>query len=364
MVIAKRGQPAGFLPCNFPTFGDPMKSQSHRTNLRNTNISEAGFTIMQVLITVALIAVVSAFALMAVGSARASMRLTGSTRELAGYLEKARTNAVRRNGTSVITILDANSYSVTMDFDSNGSTETRTIRLQNGVTFASGIGISANFDWRGRITGQIRFELVNDRGMRNSINLSGSGDVTIGSEIFEDSEIGDVTLNSDPSDQVVNMGEPPVSTASPSPAEVPATSPSPSPAPVADASPSPTSSPAASPSTSPSPSGSPTASPSQTASPTSSATPPVCVLAAPSTLTLPKNGSPKTISVVTITNASNTLLTATKSGDISNITPGSTTVTGNGTISYTITYANGENKTGSVTISSACGNKTINISVQ
>jgi hypothetical protein len=65
--------------------------------------------------------------------------------------------------------------------------------------------------------------------------------------------------------------------------------------------------------------------------------------------------------VVTITNANSTVLTATKSGDISGITPGSTTVSGNGTISYTITYANGNNKTGTVTITSSCGTKTISI---
>jgi len=61
--------------------------------------SERGFSLIQVLITVCLIAIVSTFGIMTIASARASFRLSGSARELAGYLEKARSNAIRRNGT-------------------------------------------------------------------------------------------------------------------------------------------------------------------------------------------------------------------------------------------------------------------------
>ena len=321
--------------------------------------SERGFTIVQSLITVALVALISAFAVMAVGSARASMRLTGSVREFAGYLEKARSNAIRRNGEAVVTILDPTSYSVTMDFDADGTVETRTIRLQEGVTFDGAVGVTARFDWRGRLSGPIRFVLKNDRGLPADLQLSGSGDVTIGNEAFEDYEIGGVTLNSNvPGGSPTPFVDTPPDGTEPSPTPIstppdgtPQTSPTPYEYPSPQVEPSPSASPGASPGASPSssPSASPTSSPSQG----------VCTLTAPSSVTLPKNGSPKSFSGVSIVNANMTLITATTGGDISAITPSSTTLSGNGSITYTITYANGTNKVGTVTITSACGTKVI-----
>ena len=326
--------------------------------------ADAGFTTIQMLITIALITVISAFALFAIDSARASVRLTSSTRELAGYLEKARSNAIRRNGTSSVTIIDQNSYNVTMDFDGDGTVETRTISLQTGVTFPAGqVGITAAFDWRGRVPNEIRFELDSDGLASGSINISGSGDVTIGTEIFEDGDIAEITLNSNPSTVVsTSPGSDPSETASPSPTE--STSPEDEESPPADDDPeTPPSDDPPSDDPPPDPDNDPTTSPSPSpdSSPSSSPTPPACVLSAPSTLSLPRSGSPKTFSVVTITNANSTLITATTSGDITSVSPASTIVSGNGTISYTIRYPAGPDKSGTVTVSSSCGSKTISI---
>ncbi len=51
--------------------------------------SEAGFSVIQLVIIVAVVVITSTFALFGIQSARASMRLSGSARELAGYLERA-----------------------------------------------------------------------------------------------------------------------------------------------------------------------------------------------------------------------------------------------------------------------------------
>ena len=341
-----------------------MPTATDMTTRRKSFNKQAGFTTIQMLVTIALVTVVSAFALFAIDSARASVRLTGSTREFASYLEKARSNAIRRNGNSVVSIVNQNSYSVTMDFDGDGTVETRTFNLQTGVTFPAGhVGITAQFDWRGRVPGQIGFELNSDRGLDpTTVQLSGSGDVTIGTEGFPDNEIAEITLNSNPSTVVSGSpsaspvdGSEPSASPSPSPETPPSPSPTenPSPSPGADPSPEPTVE------ASPSPGSSPSASPG--ASPGTSPTPPVCVLSAPSTLSLPKNSSPKTFSVVTITNANNTVITATRTGDISSVSPASTTLSGNGTISYTIVYASGTGRAGTVSVSSPCGNKTIAI---
>ena len=338
-----------------------MPTASEKTTRRKSYSKQTGFTTIQMLVTIALMTIVSAFALFAIDSARASVRLTGSTREFASYLEKARSNAIRRNGNSVVTIVDQNNYSVTMDFDGDGTAETRTISLQNGVTFPTGqVGITATFDWRGRVASQIGFVLNNDRGSSSSINLSGSGDVTIGSEIFQDTAISEITLNSNPSTTV--YGSPtPTPFADPSASPIPSPETSPSPSPSQNPSPSPGADPSPQPSVEPSPSpgSSPSASPG--VSPVPSPTPPVCVLSAPSTLSLPKNSSPETFSVVTITNANNTVITASRTGDISSVSPASTTLSGNGTISYTVVYASGTGRAGTVSVSSPCGNKTIAI---
>jgi len=343
-----------------------------KTTRQTFRRNQAGFTTTQLLITIAVIGIVSTFALIGIDSARASMRLTGSTREFASYLERARSNAIRRNDTSTVQIISQNSYTVTMDFDGDGNVETRTINLQPGVRFPAGhVGIAATFDWRGRVPGQIGFELNSDCCQPSTIHLSGAGDVTIGSEGFQDNEIGEITLNSTPSTEVVG-------TPSDSPIESPDT-PGEGDEPPADGdgdgSPSGDGDGDGSPSGDGDGDGSPPGdgdgdgSPSgdgdgDGGEPTGGAgegSPPPCVLSAPSTLSLPRNGSPKTFSVVTIVNANNTVITATKTGDISSISPASTMLSGNGTISYTIVYAAGNGRAGTVSVSSLCGNQTIAI---
>ena len=353
-----------------------MPIASDRKIRRTFFTEQTGFTTIQMLITIAIVTIVSAFAIVAIDSARASVRLTGSTRELASYLEKARSNAIRRNATSELTILNQNSYSVTMDFDGDGTVETRTINLQSGVTFPAGhVGITARFDWRGRVPGQIGFELNSDCCQPSTIHVSGAGDVTIGSESFQDNEIGEIPLHSTPSTEVVGTPAPsPIEGSdNPSPGGEGDEPPSGDGDGDGDGSPSGDGDGDGSPSGDGDGDGSPSGDGDGDGSPSGDGdgsgstggsgegSTPLCVLSAPSTLTLPKNSSPKTFSVVTVTNANNTVITATKSGDITSISPVSTMLSGNGTISYTIAYASGNSKAGTVTISSPCGNKTIAI---
>ncbi|MFN2511993.1 MAG: hypothetical protein ABR568_11185 [Pyrinomonadaceae bacterium] len=164
---------------------------------------QAGFTMLQLVVTLAVVLIISSFATLGINSARASMLLAGSTRELAGHLEKARINAIRRNEISIFTIVDANSYQVDMDFNGDGTREVRTSRLQEGVTFSgSSIGTVAEFNWRGTVDSQIRIILTN--GPEMSLYISGSGDIAVGGEILTDTEIGTVNLNSNVSSTVAN----------------------------------------------------------------------------------------------------------------------------------------------------------------
>jgi prepilin-type N-terminal cleavage/methylation domain-containing protein len=182
-----------------------------RRNLLSTRKSlrgERGFSLIQLLITLAIIAVVSTFAVFGITRARASMRLTASERELAGYLEQARTDSIRRHAstpaTSTTTDLRATitipanggtTYTVTMDFDKDGVLDApRTITLQQGVTF-NGNAATITFDWRGRTAGEISIGFINDRGDTGNINITGSGDITLDAETFHDGAIASVTLN-------------------------------------------------------------------------------------------------------------------------------------------------------------------------
>ena len=175
------------------------------------NRSAGGFTTIQLLITVAIISVVSVFALVGIQRVSASMRLSGSTRQLAGYLEKARSDAVRRHVDKVTThskvVIDSTTgYSVTMDFALDGSQQTRSFTLSNGVQFDIGvpIGLTVEFDWRGRVPNEFGIQLINEYQEPARINISGSGDVTLNSEIFLDTNIAGVTLNSNVSPVVAS----------------------------------------------------------------------------------------------------------------------------------------------------------------
>ncbi|HEY0766304.1 MAG TPA: prepilin-type N-terminal cleavage/methylation domain-containing protein [Pyrinomonadaceae bacterium] len=87
-------------------------------------LKESGFTLLQLLVTLAIISVVSTFAVMGITRARASMRLSNSTRQFGAYVERARADAVRRHGQTTVQMLTNSTYSVTMDFGDGGSATT------------------------------------------------------------------------------------------------------------------------------------------------------------------------------------------------------------------------------------------------
>src|SRR6185369_16852641 len=90
------------------------------------------------------------FALIQVKSARETLRVQNSVRQLAAYMEKARVDAVRRHGNSQILFTNPQAYSVTMDFDMRGVPSTRTYVFESGVQLASSDLPDVSFNWRGR----------------------------------------------------------------------------------------------------------------------------------------------------------------------------------------------------------------------
>ncbi len=159
-----------------------------------------GFSMVEILIMAAILSIVTAFGLMGITRARASVRLSGAAREYATYIEKARMHSIRNHADddsnrANVAIKDAKtSYDVTMDVDGDGDMDIRTIGLPDGVSFETVETIG--FDWRGRTVSivdgvtttnaQVSIRLKNSSDSV-SVDVTGSGDITIDSRVFDDS---------------------------------------------------------------------------------------------------------------------------------------------------------------------------------
>jgi len=160
-----------------------MENMGRLTN-RERRHNNRGVGIAELLMVVALIGIVSTFALIQVQSARDTLRLQNSVRQLASYMEKARVDAVRRHGNSQVLFTDPRTYSVTMDFDMLGTLATRTYAFESGVQLASSDLPDVLFNWRGRTLTSgascvTTFSVSDAHEHGLSVDVSGSGDVTV-----------------------------------------------------------------------------------------------------------------------------------------------------------------------------------------
>jgi prepilin-type N-terminal cleavage/methylation domain-containing protein len=157
-------------------------SEMERRNNRTGR--ERGFTLLQLLITLAIAGIVSTFALVAINRSRDYIRLQNSVRQLAGYIEKARLDAIRRHATSSVTFTNSSTYSVSMDFDGTGTVGTRSFSFDTGVTVISTPFPSVSFNWRGRTSAcTITFAMQNTEGEQSWVDVSDAGDVTVNSDV-------------------------------------------------------------------------------------------------------------------------------------------------------------------------------------
>jgi Tfp pilus assembly protein FimT len=117
-----------------------------------------GISILELLIVIAMISVITGFAVMKVAEARQDMTRENAAVQLAAYLEKARLDSLRRHPTTAaqmaqVSILDANSYSVTIDSDWDGTLDApRVISVPTGsnLQFNTPYPRTIYFNWRGR----------------------------------------------------------------------------------------------------------------------------------------------------------------------------------------------------------------------
>ena len=151
---------------------------------RNIRQQDRGIGMAELVIVIAIIGIVSTIAVIQMRSSRSALRVQNSIRQLASYMEKARVDAVRRHGTSAVIFTDTRTYSVTMDFNNDGSTSTRTFTFQDDVRLASSELPNVTFNWRGRTLTSgsscvTTFSVSDPAGSGLSVDVSGSGDVTV-----------------------------------------------------------------------------------------------------------------------------------------------------------------------------------------
>src|SRR5436190_6076347 len=170
-----------------------------RMKIKNEMLSpdERGFTILQTVIAVAIMSVICGFAAIGLTKAKADLKLQGSVRQLAGYLEKARLDAIKRHGSSSVAFIDTNTYTVNMDFDGDGVPDSRTIPFEGDVAVFSTPLPSVGFNWRGRTEDcTLTFAVQNTGGRQVNVDVSDAGDVTVNGNVDVLPSVTYATVNS------------------------------------------------------------------------------------------------------------------------------------------------------------------------
>jgi hypothetical protein len=285
------------------------KTRIHRS-LKKTK-TQAGFSYLQILITLAVVSVVTSLTFLGIASAKQRIRLTNSSRLLASYVEKARVDSVRRHPLNAadmagIEVLDKTRYRVKMDFDGDGIVETKEMTLDPGVEFATD-PIALVFDWRGRLVDlplteikvTIAMQWGDDPDDQRVVDVTRSGDVTIDSDVYLD-DVPNVNVDVEgmtgiDGGSTINGNNNPHPSPSPSPVQEEPT-PEPTPTPI-DVEPTPTPEPTpigVEPTPTPTPTSTPTPSPTPTPTPTPVPTPTPCtvvVTTSPNPFSFSKQGS-------------------------------------------------------------------------
>ena len=353
-----------------------MPRQTSKTNSPKRRLS--GFTAVELLIMATILSIVTAFGLIGITRARASVRLSGAARQYASYVEKARIFSIRSHAdnaaerATVAINTGKSSYDVTMDLDGDGGMDTRTINLPSGISFETIETIA--FDWRGRTwstvdgvtssNAQVSIRLLSSDDSV-SIDVTGSGDITIDSQVFDDSvpnvrlNVGDLAAGATP------VPTPDSGSTTPGGDGTPITDPG-NTLPDLNASPTPVViSGDGSPTASPTPAASPTATPRATPAASPAATPVIepCTINTDKSLIVMSMESSATIKVGHDLNSSVSITGSSSKPSELQVTPGGAQTVGAGSATTFTIKSKKSMGVYSVTFSSNCGSKQVPVTV-
>ena len=149
-----------------------MREKTMNFPKKRTKLSSAaGFSVVELLVVILVVAITSTFALVSFQRANRSFNLSGATRSLSAYLEKARVESVRRHGGASVVIDSTSTYTANIDFIGNTPTP-RTITLPVGTSLSytlppsttsidpSSTPITITYDWRGRTASAVLLTLT------------------------------------------------------------------------------------------------------------------------------------------------------------------------------------------------------------
>jgi hypothetical protein len=315
--------------------------------------------------------ILSAAGVITIQGARRSLRLSNNARQFAAYLEKTRADSVRRRAQtgneSRVQIVNNKTYRVTLGWGGSDTISARDFTLESDVEFSTNL-TTVRFDWRGRPTNgnETAFALTNNVDTPINVDVTGSGDVTVGSEVYQDDDIPAINVNTNMSgtgdvtqDQPNPNGTPtptpyPTPTPSPTPISPGDEEPIPTPTPIADESPTPVGTPTPSPT--PTPSATPTPSPSP------SPTPAVCApLLTPPEVSIQKGGGTTTISLILAAGGSG-LVTHTEPSNL-NVTPNQRNLSVGETGIFVVRSPGNTRGDFTVTFTTPCGSTGLLVSV-
>ena len=142
---------------------------------------EAGFTLIEMMVVIAVLAIVAAIAIPNFMTLLPGMRLNGAARQMMGELMAARMRAVKENRTISVNYLSNYEYSiidpdntVTKDIRDNYPKGVRFYHSTNNVTFYS----------RGNASGATLYLETTGGGQRNAVVVNITGRTKITSETY------------------------------------------------------------------------------------------------------------------------------------------------------------------------------------
>ena len=146
---------------------------------------QRGFSVMELLLVLAMISVIAGFAVVSIVRGNRSTYRTSTAVEIAGYLQKARADSMRRNAKDLnqmaqVKIFNRRFYSIAIDGDGDGNLDVPLVKSlpeQAGVEITGPFPKTYIFNWQGQTV-----DLQNNRVTPPSIvigNASGASAINL-----------------------------------------------------------------------------------------------------------------------------------------------------------------------------------------